>query len=559
MTVLPHDQQRKQDTYAYLVIVLFLLLASALIGREVYVRLILPAAPLNFDEAAHSLPAHYLLRDVRNLDWPAFRGDFHIQMLWPPMFSLMQMPLLALLGNSDETARLFAYLTLVLGVLMGGAVARRIAPSLAPIAMLASGLLALSAPGWLFVGSWANQETPVAFVVFIVFWLFLKALETRKPLWFAATSLGLYALFLTKYNYAAFGLASVVLVGAIDLIERIREGRRLKAEGKPVFNALSPLNFVLLYAPFAIGLLYWFFGASDIEMARPEEKWKHFRFFVTNEDTGYSFWSEQNLLFYVRAATNWLMPHPVLFIASLIGAVYAVVRVHHPGVRLLAVFFGLGFVLATIHQLKAERYITPLFPSLWLLAGIGLAAFIQRLMQDAKRHRALLRPASCALVLLVALGSWLYWLPRLQPVWMGDVANSARAAAQQIVDWQIGDKPVLIIGTFGELSPPLFEWRLRPLPVFAKHGNIQYDAPPGEGSDLDRVQRWAAQNPDTQITLIKIAPDSPLFNTDDMQKKNLWRQKLVSEFEAEHKRLGYRLVDAKSYSAGISISFYLPQ
>ena len=85
----------------YFVVLLLLLLLSVFIGREVVTRLILPAAPLNFDEAAHSLPTFYLLRDVRNLDWRAFRGDFHIQMLWPPMFSLLQMPFLALLGRSE--------------------------------------------------------------------------------------------------------------------------------------------------------------------------------------------------------------------------------------------------------------------------------------------------------------------------------------------------------------------------------------------------------------------------------------------------------------------------
>ncbi len=536
----------------YAAVLLLLLLVSGWLGREVYMRLILPAAPLNFDEAAHSLPAWYLLRDMRNLDWRAFRGDFHIQMLWPPMFSLLQMPFLALLGHSDESARIFAYICLVLAVLMGCAIARRVtqgvSPELAPMAALVSGLLALSSPGWLFVGSWANQETPVALVVFVVFWLFLKALDTRKPIWFAATSLGLYALFLTKYNYAAFALAAV---GLIDFVERIKELRK-STTAKFLHSQFFILNFILLYLPLALGVLYWFFGATDIEMARPEEKWKHFRFFVTNEDTGYPFWSEQNLLFYVRAAANWLMPNIVWFVASLVGAGYAVVRVRHAGVRLLVVFFGLGFVLATVHQLKAERYIAPLFPSLWLLAGLGYAEFV-------RRQRSSRIFMSSVIFCLIALNSILGSLPRLQPVWAGDVAKSTRFAAQRIVNWQDGNKPVLIIGTFGELSPPLFEWRLRPLPVFAAHGNIQYDAPPGEGTDLERVQRWATQNPGTQITLIKIEPDSPLFNTDDMQKKNLWRQKLVSEFEANHESLGYRLTDSKTYPAGVSVSFYLPQ
>ena len=188
----------------------------------------------------------------------------------------------------------------------------------------------------------------------------------------------------------------------------------------------------------------------------------------------------------------------------------------------------------------------------------GAAEFVRRRAAGSRSRPAVLA-GSYAAVGLIACASWLVWIPRLQPAWAGEVADSARAAARQVVDWQDGNKPVLIIGTFGELSPPLFEWRLRPLPVFAARGNIQYDAPPGDGTFLERVDKWAKQNPGTQITLIKIAPDSPLFNTGDMQTKNLWRQELVTQFEASHAQLGYRLADTKTFSAGVSVSFYLPQ
>src|SRR5690348_13424641 len=91
-----------------ILITLFLLMVAVLVGREVYYRLILPAPPLNFDEAAHSLPGYYILRDVLRLDARAFWGDTHIQTLWPPGFSYLQAPVLAVLGLTDDAARLFA-------------------------------------------------------------------------------------------------------------------------------------------------------------------------------------------------------------------------------------------------------------------------------------------------------------------------------------------------------------------------------------------------------------------------------------------------------------------
>ena len=545
-----------------------LVLISVFVGREVFLRLIAPAAPLNFDEAAHSLPGYYVLRDVLAFDLRALWGDFHIQTLWPPGFSLLQAPFLGILGRSDESARLFAYLMLVATALMACAIAHQIDPELAPLAGLASGLISLSAPGWLFVGSWAMQETPVAFVTFVSFWSFLRALRTQRTAWFFLTGCALYFLFLTKYNYAAFAIAAV---GIVDLGERIRKlrGRRTQPSSQPTFDARSSAlgsqrSLVALYAPLVFGLLFWFLAGTDV--VPTEVKWRDFRFFVANEDSGYPFWSAENLLFYVRATTDWLMPGPLPAVAALLGAALAVIRVRHPGVTLLAVFFTLGFTLATVHQLKAERYITPLFPSSWLLTGLGFAWLVRK-RQSGERRAAPwsvacgdnLRSVLATLLLLSMTGlSWWAWLPRLQPVWAGHLANDLRAASHRVAGWQQPDRPVLIIGTFGELSPPLFEWRLRPLPAFANTPlPIQYDAPPVDGpSDIARVQRWLNENPGAQVTLIRVDEWSPLYQTDDMRKKNEWRQRLVRAFGEIR---GYRLMEEIAYpNSGLTISYYLP-
>lgn len=537
-----------------------LALISVVIGREVFLRLIAPAPPLNFDEAAHSLPGYYILRDILALDLRALWGDFHIQTLWPPGFSLLQAPFLGILGRSDESARLFAYIMLAATALMACAIAYQISPELAPLAGLASGLIALSAPGWLFVGSWAMQETPVAFVVFVAFWCFLQALKTRRTIWFFLTGCALYFAFLTKFNYAAFAIAAV---GIVDLGERLRL-IRTKRDAGTQDRLVSTSQFFALYAPLVAGVLFWFFGGTDI--VPTEVKWRDFRFFVTNEDSGYPFWSAENLMFYVRTTFDWLMPAPASAGAALLGAAWAVARVRHPGVTLLAVFFALGFVLATVHQLKADRYITPLFPSLWLLTGLGAADFAGELTNRFSRRapgaEATRRPLGSWMLAFGSFGlailSWLTWLPRLQPVWAGHLADDLRAASHQIVRWQQADRPVLIIGTFGELSPPLFEWRLRPLPAFVNTPHpIQYDAPPVEGpNDIARVQRWLDENPGAQVTLIRVDESSPLYQTEDMRNKNAWRQRIVRAFGEVR---GYRLVDEVAYpNSGLTISYYLP-
>ncbi|MDW8395270.1 MAG: glycosyltransferase family 39 protein [Anaerolineae bacterium] len=528
---------------------LVLLLLSAWIGWEVYARLIVPAPPLNFDEAAHSLPGYYVLRDILALDLRALWGDFHIQTLWPPGFSLLQAPFLGLLGRSDESARLFAYFMLVAAVLMGIPLARLIAPKHATLAAFLAGLIALTAPGWLFVASWAMQETPVAFVSMLAFWLFLRAHRSAALRWFVLSGAALYFLFLTKFNYAAFALI------AVSVLQLARSFAALRATG---FSALGSVvrEGAALYLPFTAGVLFWFFGGTDI--VPTEVKWRDFRFFVTNESSGFDFWSSENLLFYVRVTLDWLMPSPALAVAMTLGAVWALVRVSASGKWLLALYFALGFVLATLHPLKSPRYITPLFPPLWLLAGIGGADFAhwisQRLKSLRMRHFAVALLGVC--VLLVSAWSWAVWLPRLHPVWAGDAARDLRAAADQIVRWQQPGRPVLIIGTFGELSPPLFEWRLRPLPGFGNSPHpIQYDAPPAEGNDdLARVRRWLSEHPESQVTVIRVDEKSPLYRTHDMQTKNAWRQVLARAFAAA---FADHLTSEVSYPrSGLWIGYY---
>ncbi|MDW8293565.1 MAG: hypothetical protein RML84_10780 [Anaerolineae bacterium] len=529
------------------------LAAAWVVGAEVYARLILPAPPLNFDEAAHSLPGYYVLRDILALDLRALWGDFHIQTLWPPGFSLLQAPFLGVLGRSDESARLFAYLMLVAAALVGFAVASEIAPARAAEAGLVSALIALSAPGWLFVGSWAMQETPVAFVSLVCFWLYLRAQRTGRLVEFAASSAALYFLFLTKFNYTAFALASVLLV------QFVRTAGQVHSKGLSALRR-AVAEWLALLLPFVGGVLFWFFGGTDI--VPTEVKWRDFRFFITNEDSGYPFWSAENLLFYVRATLDWLMPSPWLALAAALGAGWAIARVRHPGVWLLAIFFGLGFVLATIHPLKANRYITPIFPALWLLTGLGAADFLTWLRHRLERTlRAALRAAQLvfwALVGALTLWSWLHWLPNLKPVWAGDAANDLRAAAAQIVRWQQPERPILIIGTFGELSPPLFEWRLRPLPGIGNAPHpIQYDAPPVEGeSDLARVRRWLAEHPSAQVTVITLDERSVLYQTHDMRTKNAWRQALSHAFVRES---GYQPLEVVEFPAsGLQVRYYLP-
>jgi hypothetical protein len=367
-------------------------------------------------------------------------------------------------------------------------------------------------------------------------------------LWFAFAGVMLIGLFLTKYNYTAFALASIGLVDLAIRLRRVAQARRGSRRADTLLAAFEPATFLALFGVFALGVLGWFFSGTDV--APTEVKWRDFAFFVTNENSGYEFWSAQNLLFYVRTAADWLHPHPIAFLLMLALAAPAIARVRHPGVALLAIFFVLGFVLTTLHPLKSQRYITPIFPALWILAGIGVGV----LARDAQRARAL-----TVAVIAAAIASWAFALPRAQPAWAGAMARDLRAAGDQIVRWQDGGRHTLIIGTFGELSPPYFEWRLRPLPAFANTPlAVNYDAPPVQADDdIARVARWLKEHPGAQVTLIDVGESAGVYNTNDMRQKNLWKQKIVRRFAEVP---GYKLVETVDYpDSDMKVSYYLPE
>lgn len=504
-----------------------LAIVSVATGIFVFERLIIQAPPLNFDEAAHSLPGYYILRDVRNLDLHAFWGDFNIQTLWPPGFSLLQAPFLAVFGTSDSGARMFSFAMLVATVALSWLVVNEVSPHSGSMAVLIGALASFCAPGWLFTSSWAMQETPVAMVCMVTFFFWARAYNTKSAVWHFATGFSLLFLFVTKYNYAAFALVSIGLVDSVMRLRAIAKYRHAPGSLKT-----DILSMTCLYLPILIGVPAWFLSGTDIVSSAT--KWRDFSFFVSNEDSGYALLSEQNLLFYVRATTSWLMAGPVAAIICIVGAVWAVVKTKHPGTALLAVYFVAGFILASLHQLKAERYITPLFPSLWLLFGIGAVDVVQWLaahvihQQDMSERAKLVVSAG---FLAVSTATMAANGARLEPVWAGATATDLRLVSDHIVAWQEPDNPLLIIGTFGELGPPLFEWRLRPMPQFAKAKEIQYDAPPGDGDAVARVSSWLRQNPTARVSLIQVAPTSPLFRTNDMQAKNLWKQKLATDVD----------------------------
>ena len=508
-----------------------LVIVCAITGVFVYQRLILTAAPLNFDEAAHSLPGFYILRDVRNLDPRSFWGDFHIQTLWPPGFSLLQAPFLALFGTSDSGARLFSYVMLLATISASWLVAREISFGHAALATWIAALISLTAPGWLYSSSLAMQETAVAFVGMLVFWFWLRAYRTGNLLWHLATGCGLWFMFITKYNYAAFELLSI---GLVDFVLRCRNFLH-PSSGVPAsvtrFRILAGL--AALYFPILAGIPAWFLTGTDV--VSTAIKWRDFSFFVRNEDSGYAMWSNQNLLFYVRTTVNWLMAGWLAAAIPLVGAVWAVLRIRSRGTAMLTIYFVAGFSLASLHQLKADRYITPMFPPLWLLAGLGFAELANSLLsrvQTASYSDVRARLTTLTGCLALAIPTMIGNAIKLEPVWAGATANDLRTSAQQIVAWQRPDQPVLIVGTFGELGPPLFEWRLRTQPAFDHAQDIQYDAPPGDGDAQTRVQNWLAKHPTAQVTVILIAPTSPLYNTNDMQTKSMWKQDLATVVES---------------------------
>lgn len=410
-----------------------LVLAVSLVaGWIVFVLLVRPGPDPDWDESAHALLAALVAHDLRELDLPALLLDTYRQVWWPPLHSLLVGPAFLLAGTSMETARgvsVVAYVLLAPVLFLTG---RTIAPRSGTLAGAVAAGLALSSPALVAHAAQAMLEAPGALAIGLTMLVHARLERDRDAADRSHALLGVAAVltYLVKTNY---GVLVLLALGLTKLLQAGLRPRRL----------LTRAN---LYAalPVAVFAVVWF--------AYPAKAISTWNALVNVPSPGPVTGGPHPLLFYplafVELAGSWWM---ALLLWAGLAAAWSWRR--EPGVAFLAVLALTQFTIGELHHTKDVRHLVPMFPPMFVLAGV--AASRVRVRSTARRGMRV--AATSALVGLAALH--LATIARRD--WHPEESPGGAEVGRYVSALARTHAPALVLATReARPGPPAIDWHL---------------------------------------------------------------------------------------------------
>lgn len=554
----------------------FSLLIVVLAARNAVVLVVqvrsTPALP-QWDMAQHGFDGVRLANALRHLDLPAFLTTLNGMSVWPPLFPLLEAPVLLLAGYDYTVPR---YLMVVLYVLLvvaalaaGWAIAPRHGPA---VGVLAAALVAASPFVHLFA-SLTMLEVPGALFFLLTLTAYAKALRGKTRWWWYATAGLSTALFFCKYNYGLLWLVPLVVQEACRtaggwraLAGRLRDGVRHFPWQRPwgifllVYAGLlmaihfsGGWRFMLagrelrmtslanpLYALYLLALARWLY--------RPRRAWrrthawlagllpphrilicgvllpialwmlvpdhaKGFIGFLENRSSGLPFWSLDNLLYYGRVFAQQYSPWPGLGWLTLLSALAALPLLLRGGdqPRILGLALLIGCGAALLHPYKQPRFFFLAAPVVWLAAAWLLSALVARLEAWLRRAGAVQLCALAVAVMAVCSGVDKSRLAASFAAHLVAPETTLPALHELCTQARLAaPEAIAVVGLWNELSPGLVRWH---------HARHCPAAPliliPEAGRSRDRGlaltlgRRLAADDAVGRIVIVELAKSSP--------------------------------------------------
>lgn len=336
---------RKSDRIAFV----FVLCASVTAAWMVCRHRIPALGPLGWDESIHALYGLIIADDLRRLDWLGLLYDTYRQVYYPPLHSWLSGVVFLFAGPSDLAARAISAACLAATPPLLYLTARRMSPRHGVAAGLVAAWLAITSPALLRYSSFCLLEMPgVASVALTLFlWTHLTTRQS-SPRCYMLVGLGILAAFFSKTNYGILlGLAL-----AVSEICGSRAGFR---------NLLTKRHFYI-GLPVVTALALWFAYPAKLR-----ETWE----LLVNHPWGVrESYGIEGLLYFPRAfvtlsGSAWLA---LAFAVCLLAGCW---RWSDPRIRLLVVLVTLQFVIGELHHTKLSRHLLPIYPAVFLLAGIA--------------------------------------------------------------------------------------------------------------------------------------------------------------------------------------------
>lgn len=322
-----------------------------------------------WDETMHvALPAWRLSSAFTTLDFVRFFDALHACERYPFVYPLVVAFEQGLFGVSEHGVRVLGTLLWCATLLVIFAATQRAEPDRGQAAWFAFTLAACSPLALGFAGT-AMLETPssLALALSLATWLRRRdeALDgERRGARDKSAGFWLTVAFFTKFNYGVLLWAGLALDEAAELLARRRAGEARAAFASTLRVAFWPLVslswWFLLPLPGGLGL-----GA--------EHRLAFVEWLSGNQDQAVASWRIKLL-----SAAAFLAPNPRTLLVIVVGVLGTLPLLSRPAVRVawcVLLALGAGVLL---HRFHLPRFLLPLGPALWLLAGVGWARILPR-------------------------------------------------------------------------------------------------------------------------------------------------------------------------------------
>jgi len=332
----------------------FLFVAGASLAAAWLVcRRLIPAfGPMGWDESIHALYGLIIADDLRRLDWLSLLYDTYRQVYWPPLHSWLSGMFFLFDGPTDFAARATSAACMAVMPPLLYLTARQLSPKHGVTAGILAAWLAITSPAILRYSSLCLLEMPglTAVALTLFFWTQLTTRQTSARR-YMLVGLGILACFFAKTNYGILlGLALVVseIVGS-------RDG----------FRKLLTKRYFFIGLPVVATLALWF--------AYPAKLLETWELLVSKPWGVEESYGVEGLLYFPRAfvklsGSAWVA---IAYAACVLAGFW---RWRDPRIRLLVVLVTLQFAIGELHHTKLSRHLLPIYPAIFLLAGLSGAA-----------------------------------------------------------------------------------------------------------------------------------------------------------------------------------------
>jgi 4-amino-4-deoxy-L-arabinose transferase-like glycosyltransferase len=402
-------------------------------GWGIYSRVILPAGPFFWDEAAHSLKGYLIAHEAREGDWLAFLYDTYRQVYWPPLHSWMTGAAFLICGISKEVARSVSLLAFLVAVLVLYPASLFMKESRSDLRALISGALLLTSPMIIAYSGLVMLETPGILFLCLTLLVFMWLNRREKS---AATHLLLgLCLALTYFVRTNYGIL-LMLAFLIDAILECRLNMKELFGRRNLYTALPPVIFMAVWFAYPPKLVHTFQA-------------------LVNQPLGVEkSFSLEGLLYYPSALLE-ISGAPWIFAVYLICLLISLGYAGDRRVRFLIILVVAHFLIGQVHHSKAVRYLFPILPPIYLLTGYVLEEWWEHLLGKRRALSNWIAIFITGGIFLTA--GWLY-LGALQPKNVDYQDDVSRHLVEALEEMNGG----LVIGTedLKEPPPPVLDWDL---------------------------------------------------------------------------------------------------